>query len=641
MKSKLRIIPILSLLTLTAYANSLKDTVTQTVLTNSDIISNQLKIKSNKTDIDLQKAGYYPTLDLDAYAEKTYKQDDRRNTAKEAWREIGGYNAKLTLEQLLYDGGKTGGNIDEKKYEHSANSFKYTQRNEKLVYDITKSYLDLVRYEELNQLMEYLSEEHSKALDIAHDKEEISGEILETLKTIDKIIIQDDKKLTQATKLLDAKSNYKKLTSIEPIGTVCRPKFSDTKIPATLKEALHFAFENNYEIKEQKEIIKRQKSKLSQKDSGYKPNLKLVLSGAYDKDLELEEDGVQRELSGKVVLNWNFFSGGKDYYSSQKEQIVLNEEQKNLESVVKKVLERTTSLYNTRTKTIERIKNFDKSIATNQEILKLTKNQLEDGTKTFLDVLEAKIKLIDAQNNKINQEFVLLETNYELTSQFSMLTKTLSENKNQTCMANTLDNLIKDEVVNDKDEANELGLTDDEVKTPIVKSPKPVVVDKKVSKETLGEKLSHAFKPSDNFDKKKLTVSLPITFKSFTKKTVNPYDQFKYKMDRISPELLKVINENKDQIDYINFESHTSSEYTKYAKQGVKKQFNANMALSQRRVNKVKNYLLKKSAKLGYDTKWLNNHLSAQGKGSTKLIKKNGTEDKVASRRVVINIIKK
>ena len=633
----IKIIPILSLIALTVQANSLKDTVTQTVLTNSEIISNQLKIKSSQKEIRLEKSGYYPTLDLDAFVEKSYTKNHRRNQSEEAWERVNGYNAKLTLEQLLYDGGKTISKIDEKQYNYNANSFKYTQKNESLVFDISKSYLDLVKYEELSQLMSYLNQAHSKALDIAHDKEEISGEVLETLKTIDLITTQDDKKLSQENKLSAAKANYKRLTSIEPVGIICRPKFSEVKIPNTLKETVLFAFENNYEIKEQRELIKKQQEKLSQTNSSFRPNLKLVLSGAYDKDLELREDGTQKELLGQIVLNWNFYSGGKDMANSEKEQIILNEEQKNLEIIVKRIIEKTTNLYTTRIKTIQRIKNFEKSIVTKKEILKLTNNQLEDGTKTFLDVLQAKIKIIDAQNNKITQEFILLETNYELLSQFSILTKTISEDKNQVCMLSKLENSIKENEANDEDLD---GLLDDE-QTPIVANAKPIVEKENIKEETLGEKLSHAFRSTDNFDKEKLTVTLPITFRSFTKKTVNPYDQFKYTMDRISPKLLKTINENKDKIDYINLESFTSAEYTKYKHLGKKKEFEANMGLSQRRINKVKNYLLKKSAKLGYDTKWLNSHLSAQGKGSSILILNNGVEDKIASRRVVINIIEK
>ena len=627
-------IPLLSLLALTIQANSLKDTVTQTVLTNSEIISNQLKIKSDKKSIEVEESGYYPTLDLDVYVQKSKQQDDKKQIQKEDWKDIKGYNAKLTLEQLIYDGGKTSDKVDEKKYKYSASNFKYTQKNEKLVFDITKSYLDLVKYEELKQLMNYLSESHSKALDIAHDKEEISGEILETLKTMNLITTHDDKRLSQDNKLLSAKAKYKKLTSIEPIGTVCRPKLSEDKIPNTLKKALLFAFENNYEIKEQREIIKKQKSKLSQGDSKYRPNLKFVVSGSYDDDIALAEDGTQKELLGKVVLNWNFYSGGKDTAIDEKEQISLNEEQKNLETIIKSVIEKTTNLYNKRIKTLERIENFDSAIKTNIEILKLTNNQLEDGTKTFLDVLQAKIKLIDMQNNKINQEFVLLETNYELLSKFSILTKTISEDKNQMCILNIKTNLIKDVEVND-DELE--SLLEEE---PIIQTVKEVKIDV-IKEKTLGDKLSFAFVDDDKFDKEKLIVTLPITYKSFTKTSINSNDQFNKKLNRISPEFLKVINENKDEIDYINLESFTSSEYSKYANQGKKVIFDANMGLSQRRIDKVKAYFINKSDKLGYDTNWLKSHLTSKGKGSSNLILNNGVENKIASRRVVINIIEK
>ena len=112
----------------TSYANTLKETVTQTVLTNSEILSNQLKVKSNQKDIEIERSGYYPTLDLDAYLEKS-KTKDKNDTPSlsTGWEDKDGYRATLKAEQLLFDAGKTTGKVSEEEYNYTESIYKYKQ----------------------------------------------------------------------------------------------------------------------------------------------------------------------------------------------------------------------------------------------------------------------------------------------------------------------------------------------------------------------------------------------------------------------------------------------------------------------------------------------------------------------------------
>ena len=160
---------------------------------------------------------------------------------------------------------------------------------------------------------------------------------------------------------------------------------------------------------------------------------------------------------------------------------------------------------------------------------------------------------------------------------------------------------------------------------------------------TLGEDVAKVIgKTQLSYDRNNLIITLPITSNSFTIKRVNPNDLFKFKLDSIAPDLLKTILIHLDEISEVRLESYTSSEYTKYINQSLKVQADANFALSLRRGNKVKQYFLDVASENNLDRSTIQQLFNVYGMGPTNLITDaSGVEDRQASRRIEIKIIKK
>ena len=637
----------------TVSALTLKESVQESILTNSEILSNNLDVKASKKEIRKEESGYYPTIDFDTYYEKSQLRKDINNVPKGDWEKKDGYRATLSVEQLIYDGGKTPSKISEKEYLYKSNLYNTTYKNENIILDIVKAYISVVKNNELLQVLKYSQEAHAEALEIAYNKEEISGEVLETKKTQAMISTVTDRKLSQEIEAKKSISEFKKLTTIESVDNVCRPSIDESVIPETLEEAIEIALENNLMIKEQIALIKKQKEIISQENANYKPKITLNLESSYDDDLELAENGVQEEISGQIKLNWNFFSGGRDKTSSQKEKLVLLKEKKTLEKITSDVKEQVTNLYNTYMQTKKRIENFDDAIKINREILDITNIQLEDGTKTFIDALQAKTKVLDAQSNKIKQEFILLETYFELLNQLSLLGKTILTDEKDVCNITKVENLIakRDDKDNSLDELLDESIIDknssenvlDENNTSNKNNNTAVssAEDLGMDDEEFVTKLAKIFEDENiKFNVNNLSTTLQITSNSFTLHSVNKKDRFSSILDSFSLKLLKFLNENKDKIKSVKIESYTSSEYRKYNTEIEK--FNANVGLSQRRANKVKKYFTRVAAKNNLDPLFVNIYFNAIGKGPVDLIRNDdGTENVKASRRIIIRIIKK
>ena len=624
MKKSIIMITILSTIT-SLSAITLKDTIKQTILTNEEINANNLSVKATKSKISQEKSGYYPTLDLEAYLE-TVKTKTNLDTAPEtSWFTKNGGNIALKARQVIYDASNTSNRVKISETAYRSELNRVSWENESILLDIVHSYIDILKSYESKQYSNFLTLANKESLVVAKDKEDISGESLPTQETVVIVTTQIDKNNLEEIKYKTALSNFKKLTSIEA-KNLCKPNIDKKLFEIPLKEVQQIALSNNYKILQQQNLVNQQKCYLNNKDAAFRPSLELNVNAAYDDDLILNETGSQKDLNAKLLLKWNLYNGGRDKLSRSEEKTLLQEQVKRLELVKKDVLKRVADDYNQYHITLDRIKNLKDAVDANKLIVKLTNQQLADGTKTFLEEIQAKTNLIDSEINLSDQENELYNKYYNLLNDLSILSKTILLSKDQTCNELSIDNPLITESSN-----NNLGALINDDNSSDNNDTKMQDTDTNDSKNIYFD-----------FDKNKLAQNLKITYRSFTKTKVNPNDQFRFKLDEISPELLQVFSSHMDQIAEVRIESHTSSEYTKFINKSLEVQKDANIALSQRRGNKVKNYFIKVAPNYSVAKKDIRNKFHVYAMGPTKLITNaDGTENRVASRRVEIIIVKK
>ena len=109
--------------------------------------------------------------------------------------------------------------------------------------------------------------------------------------------------------------------------------------------------------------------------------------------------------------------------------------------------------------------------------------------------------------------------------------------------------------------------------------------------------------------------------------------RFKDILDDFFPRYIQILRRPKymDDIAEIRIEGHTSSEWSKQV--SVEEAYILNMELSQDRTRSVLEYVLQIPG-ISENRYWIKQHLTANGLSSSKLISKDGIEDKEESRRV-------
>ena len=164
--------------------------------------------------------------------------------------------------------------------------------------------------------------------------------------------------------------------------------------------------------------------------------------------------------------------------------------------------------------------------------------------------------------------------------------------------------------------------------------------------DTLYEALMNEFQDdfgpwNASLDKDTLTFKFKKPEYLFQKGSGNLATKFKNILDDFFPRYVKIVSKYKQEIQNINIEGHTSSEYS--TGKSVEEKYNLNQLLSDKRASGVLDYLKNEDqTNINENSQWINDTFVPKGLSSSKLIRNaDGTENQEESRRVEFNIITK
>ena len=416
----------------TLQAISLKDSVGKVLATNPEVIAEKNNQEAFKKYIDEREAQYLPRVDVDGRLEKSNsdKNYDSTSINTDGSSQEDGYNFGIAVNQMLYDGNLTPSQVSEAKHNDLANKYRTQKNIDDVVYQTVTAYKDLLQYNDMLDLTKNMIKTNEDNLQIAKEKESISGEILETYQVKSKLSFVKEKYLEENDLKSSKISTFKRYVGIEPSGNECNPKIDISKIPNSLQQTIELAVLKNYEIQRQIEVIKAQRDKIAQADAKFLPNLSLELKALTDNDLSLNEEGVENQAYGRLNLSWNLYNGGGDHAVSKQEELFLAEEKQRLDAITNKIVESIKVNYQRFLKNKERIVALKEYVVANEKIVEVYKSEFESGTRTFVDILDAQTVLYEAKKSLVLREYDLYTNYYDLLNTLSMLTSTVLESDN-------------------------------------------------------------------------------------------------------------------------------------------------------------------------------------------------------------------
>ena len=607
-------------------AATLKESVENTLNNNSNIKSIKENNEAFRQYIDEEKGGYLPTIDLQITGESKKTESKLENNPRNDESDTG-FNATLTLEQMLYDGGLTSSRVDEAISRELSNRLSNDVQIDNTIVEGIRAYLDLVKYEQRVEISKLHVKKNEEYLTIAKSNEQINGNSLDTFEVKAKLHLAKVDLLREQENYENALSTYKRVTGTESTGAVCLPKYNKDLIPAELESLVQISLKNNKEIKAQLAKIEENRAKLNQEGAAFLPSLNLFLTGTADDQL-IESNTETNIYSAKVVLNYNLFNGGSDSSSKAREMYFLSESQASLDEVSNVVVENANNSFTSYKYIADRIAELNGYLSSNEEILDIYNLQFQDGTRTFVDVLDKETELYNARVQYINENVDLANEFYNMMNLTGKLQNNISGLSSDVCNAKPIVTIKDVKEDNLGDIANELNIDTpkEEVKTEIKSEP--------VSGTNLIDSLKNEFSTELNsgklvFDEKLVSFRFASEYASLplTKNGIVLSENLQNDIKDFLPRLKKVL-ENYD-YESININGYSSTDYS--SAKSDEENYKANLAVSYTRANSVLNFI--KSQNLESPK------MIASGKSyANPVVDENGKENSKMSKRVEISI---
>jgi len=405
---------ILKYLGVALFAISLNATETYTVddlilksLENSpDIHLSKLKYDASQSRYDTAFAGYLPELNFNGSAGRV-SQAGTFNLPDVDGNIIKG---QLSLKQIIYDFGKTGGNSDSQKFASSSFSMQNFQnisnkrKNVKTAYYGVLKSLALIEVQKenvkLNEAQLYRSQKYFEAgirtkIDVSDAKVRLIQAKLD-LKTaeynlklayaaLDKVVgftaIENEYKVYAQELKLD--SLYESLSIYE----------------LNLHDSIIFAYENRFDIKKEQSLIESSQADIRTVSSEYYPSFYFTANYLYQnaQDDALQVYIPQKQWSANLNLDWNLYQGGST--SARKQEKVINTQISNEELQNTKLLIKanTTNAFINLHKSKDTVELAQSLVFVSNEKFDQASKRYEHGLSDYIELQESRQGYIDSK----------------------------------------------------------------------------------------------------------------------------------------------------------------------------------------------------------------------------------------------------
>lgn len=326
-------------------------------------------------------------------------------------------NLRVQVQQNIFN---SGGSLASLKKSH--NDYKIQQlgtatKLQQIIIAVINSYLSLLKAEEITNL--YKESLNAANHTFEDEKHKFSvGETTQAIlaKTRTKYFAANAKYIKAQGDEANARANFIHLVKVPP-GKLVAPSSLDIKLPSSLEEALIIAKKHNYKLRtayyNQKSLEFAKAAVLAES----LPSIDLLANFASAAKPSSNNNEIQSSIA--VTVKIPIFQGGREYTAISGAQHALKQAREQYKEAYKTLEEELTIAWNDYNNALSLIEAGTELVNAYQITLDSLQEEARRSLKTPLEVrdggvelLKAKIELIEAKNNKIAALYRLITIIY-------------------------------------------------------------------------------------------------------------------------------------------------------------------------------------------------------------------------------------
>ena len=376
------------------------DTINKAVNFNPKIKAQLSNYESSKENIRQVYASVFPSIEMNI--NKGYKDTDSSTVTTTTNETSSPEDISINLEQNLYTGGKLTAEANKAKNNLLIEEENLRLARYEVILDAALAYLDVLENEkliELNKLKEEKFKNDFESIELLVKVGNASQSDLVFAQS--KLVQIAAEKIQSVNNLKVTKANYKKVVGDAlPNRNLMEPELNKTNFPSNFDDALSIAIKKNPRIKiaELQESIARLDVKSNFADA--LPNISL------DAEYQSSNDATTKGSSSETAeitanITVPLFKGGKNLSKIKQAKLIAKKVRYELENEKNEVTQTVNKSWADFQTSETLLKAANINIEAKKLILEGVEQEARLGIKSYIDMLQSKEDLIDAEFNKI------------------------------------------------------------------------------------------------------------------------------------------------------------------------------------------------------------------------------------------------
>jgi len=395
-------------------AENLDLVVFKTLASHPEIRAEINRKTARDQELKQAQAGYYPRVDLQAgVGYENSKNRFTRATGETDYVDLTRKEEAFIVTYNLFEGYGTSSNIDKNNARVRAASHHLHDLTEQTALQVAKVYLRVMRDQQLiklsqdtltvyRQLFEKVKARSSSGVGRKSDIDQAQGRLARAQANL----------ISDMASLENAMVTYLRVTGERP-GELKMPEDFAPRLPANLELAVKLALNNNPVIKAAEADLEAATAQTRMAKSDYYPRLDLVFEQSRGENLD-GIDGVEKDYSLMLKMNYNLFNGGFDAADSKRAISQLGETRDRLDDIRRSISEAVRLAWNSNDAVVMQYPYLRQHVESIAEIRTAYADQFRIGQRSLLDLLDSENELYQAHRALIIAEYDRLVGGYQI-----------------------------------------------------------------------------------------------------------------------------------------------------------------------------------------------------------------------------------
>jgi adhesin transport system outer membrane protein len=332
---------------------------------------------------------------------------------------LNGREASVVIHQNVFDGFSSINAIWRQAARVDAAAFRVLERSELTALDAAEAYVDVTRYTRIVALAEQNLQVHLELRKNVRARFAGGRAGEGDTQQAEERVAAAEAALADFRLSLDvARAKYRKTVGLEPYNLRFPGRLPE--LPATKQESLDVAFKFNPTIRAAGADVIAAKRAFDETAGAFVPNVALEGRALRGKD-SIVYPGVHDEVSGKVIVSWDIFTGGQDSWKRAEAGERMIEEQQKHARLQREALESLDKAWAARTITAERAAALLRDVDAARRTFVAYNKEYELGQRTLIDLLNSQNQYFNANVSLVSARGVTVFADYQLLAAMGQL----------------------------------------------------------------------------------------------------------------------------------------------------------------------------------------------------------------------------